>query len=124
MPMNWDLTETDLAKNKDKDDWHREAWKWIFSNMNPDKPKKDKQGRTWHPMGYDFVWVLTTWTYHTKGGCYGDRGAEMLRGTQFCFEKSDIPQMMKDLKITGDKDVIKIIEKLVGLRVWATQKIS
>ena len=122
MPMHWDLTDTELAKNKDKDEWHKEAWKWIFSNIIPDKPHKDKEGRTWHPIEYDLVCMLMRWTYGTKGGNYGERGAEMLRGKYFTFEKTDIPKFKKDAFKKTTKDLDRILDKLVGMKVWATMK--
>ena len=119
MPMNWDLNGTELAKNRDKDKWHKEAWEFIFSNLNPQKPYTDEQGYKHIPMQYNLVWVLTTWTYSHKGGSYGDRGTEMLEGKYFVFEKEDIPQFKKDVDWEGED---KILEKLVGLKVWATMK--
>lgn len=122
MPMNWDLTETELAKNKDKDKWHKGAWKFIFSNLNPDKPHKDKEGHTWHPIEYDLVYLLMRWIYAKKGGNYGDRGAEMLRGTYFVFEKTDIPKFKKEAFKKTTKQFDQVLEKLVGMKVWATIK--
>jgi hypothetical protein len=118
--MNWDLTQTELAKKRDKDEWHQDAWKWIFSNLNPKKPYKDEDGHMVHSMGYDLVYLLMTWTYHEKGGSYGERGAEMLRGIDFVFEKEDIPRFLKDVFTKSTKYLEEVLEKLVGMRVWAT----
>ena len=120
MPMHWSLEDTELAKKRDADEWHREAWKFIFSNLNPNKPHTDEKGIKWMPIEYDLVWLLTTWTYTKKGGNYGERGKEMLEGKYFVFEEKDIEAFKKDMKWRGDDRVLK---ELVGLRVWATQKV-